>query len=248
MPNEQEQQSSQTVTSEYGVSSEEGQGNAGSGTSSDNSDVIKRLSEAAGREFVSLDDAIKWADNTKRMVGDQSIAESKKLAEAYTGVLERVKPLAEKAGVKPETFLDYNLKQATEDLGDDYNSVKEYETSQKQSEEMNTLRRQLSELQLATAKVELLRDVPQANEYYDDFVKWAKGAGVEVSAESFKSSPFNMLAEAAKKAQNTSVIESSAQIGVTTTEYERAVKEFQKNPTDDNANAMVLAKLKQMEQ
>ena len=73
---DKEKQTSQTDSSEWGVNSEEGRGDADESVGS-SSDALKTISELAGREFKNVEEFKEHYGGLRKLVGDQTIAEQR---------------------------------------------------------------------------------------------------------------------------------------------------------------------------
>jgi hypothetical protein len=229
---ENEEQTSLTDTGEQDVDSTVGQEDADSIGSTDA--ILAKINEVSGREFKSFDDYTKHYKNLTSAVGDQTIAEAKKKAEALDKYASMLKPLAEAEGVSIDTYIELLNKNAKgEDLSK-FSSAKEYEIKKLESEELSQLKTRLSEVEGELTKTKLERALPEAGKYFNDFTAWAKGTGKEVSAETFKSSPFMALVEADGN-KGSSVIESNSRIAPSSNnEYKRALARAKDSGTTDD--------------
>lgn len=204
---DEETQTSQTDDSVSDISTETGQGDAGTVSSSDA--VLKVLSERSGREFKSIDEFANHYSNLNKMVGDQSVAEQRKLADTYKRIANKIKPLAEKEGYDVETVLDYLVTDSVNKIkGETSPDLNTYATEKVENQKTAELESKISQLENKATRAEIKSEIGEsALKYLEDFTVWAKGKGLELNTESFKKSPFMALVEADSK--GSSILEPS---------------------------------------
>lgn len=193
-------------------------------------DPLKVINETTGRDFKSLDEYKEHYDNLNSLVGDQSVAQAREASERWSKMLEEVKPLAEAEGVSPESYLEYSLKQAKENVpelatlppeptGD--KTLRELEAEKIEKERWSKVEAELEELKAEKYKNNFLKENPEAEKYYDDFVSWAKGKGVEPDKNAYTSSPFKELVDADRQEAGTSTIETNSRLTGDRSNYEK---------------------------
>jgi hypothetical protein len=196
---DEEKQTSQTDDSVSDINTETGQGDAGTVSSSDA--VLKILAEQSGREFKSIDEFKTHYSNLNKMVGDQSIAEQRKLADTYKRIANKIQPLAEKEGYDVETVLDYLVTDSVNKVkGEVSPDLNTYVTEKVESQKTAEYESKLTTLETKATRAEIKSEIgEQALKYLDDFTIWAKGKGLELDSNNFKKSPFMALVEADSK-------------------------------------------------
>lgn len=222
----EEKQTSQTDGSVSDISTEAGQGDAGTVSSSDA--VLKVLSELSGREFKNTDEFKTHYTNLNSMVGEQSIAEQRKLADTYKRIADKVKPFAEKEGYDVETVLDYLVTDATKKAqGETSPDLNSYATEKVENQKISEYETKLSQLEAKAIKAEIKSELgDSALKFLDDFTYWAKSKGVEMTPENFKKSPFMALVEADSK--SSSVLQTNNKVTSGGSSREKDLAEAQK--------------------
>lgn len=230
---DEEKQTSYTDGSVSDINTETGQGDAGTVSSSDA--VLKILSEQSGREFKSVDEFKTHYANLNKMVGDQSIAEQRKLADTYKRIASKIQPLAEKEGYDVETVLDYLVTDSVNKVkGETTTDINTYATNKIENQKVTEYESKLSLLETKATRAEIKSEIGEdALKYLEDFTIWAKGKGLELDVNTFKKSPFMALVEADSK--SSSILEPSSRPSQSeSSEYTKALAKAKSTGNNDD--------------
>ena len=195
---------------------------------------LNSLAEITGRKYKSSDEAINHLKQLNSYVGDQEVAESKKLAKEYNNLLKTV---ADTEGVSPskakEVLMGKLGKSETVETADD--------------DQLKGIFNEVSSLKHELAKERFLKSNPEAEEKYNVIEAGAKGTG-QTLQEFYEASGlkevFTTSAQARQATNNT--LNAKARVSKSSTaRLNEAAKTVYSNPTEENKTNLIAEFLKQ---
>lgn len=141
---------------------------------------LERLSEALGRKITDPDEAIKAVKNLHGMVGDRTIADLRKKAEAHETLEALIEGYAQEEGIKPE-----EARKALSDMARNSKPPKD--------ERVDTVLKEMSDLKLQLQEKDFLSEHPEAKSVMKELKALAAQSGQSL-AEAYESSALKNLA------------------------------------------------------
>lgn len=211
-----------------GVKDVESQTGKNQDASTSSADFSKaEIEEILGRRFPSKEEALKTLKNLNSLVGDQTIAEARKKAEAYNNL---VKATAEQLG-STEEYADLYLQGKVPSVDNESSVV-----APKGTDEIADFvaRTKVSELELELQKERLLKKYPEAENVLGELVDLAKSRKASLLETYEKSSLKNLAKVLAAPAKDDSVVEPNSRIAPATDESDKLLARY-KETGDENA-------------
>lgn len=171
-------------------------------------DALKLAEAISGRTFSSIEDYQKWLGNLNSLVGDQTIAETRKTAEQYDSLVQK---FAAQSGKSVEEAKQYFADELISSL-----QPKPEPTEKKEdNKELDSVKDQINNLKSELQKEQLLGKYPLASQVQEEVAILAAQKDVS-QIEAFENSPFKQLLEdkAKEESSKSPVVTSKSRIGV----------------------------------
>ena len=178
-----------------------------------------------GREYKSRDEALRHVKELNSFVGDEKIANERKLASEYNAMVEAY---AQAEGLSKE--------EARKELAAQV--VKERPASEKKDTELERTKSKLSSIEARLERDDFLKANPEAENLIDVIANGAKGAGLSLS-EYYKESKLSEIARATKDINKNPTVDSKPRVMKSSSRLNALAKNAKEKPTGENQKALV---------
>jgi len=197
---------------------------AGQGSEAAKSAIeLERLSEALGRKFSTVDEALKTVTNLNGLVGDRSIQDLRKKAEAHDTFEALVEGYAKEEGLSQN-----EARKFLSDLAKG--------SAPQKDERVDSIAREVSDLKMTIQESAFLKDNPEASRVIKELKTLASATG-QTLAEAYASSSLRDLAVKAaaseERAQMGTGLRPSSRTGVPNDKVRAAVERLKSDSSGD---------------